>query len=225
VRVGRAQIVVTSLRMMPSSVCALFAAADLDVEGVVRWGRPLSATESGVYAVALTDDPNALSRTRAAPISPTAIDALMSARPELTLDGRRPSRDQLTARIEGFWLPDEPVLYVGLATSLRSRIGAFYRTPIGARRPHSGGWFLKTLEILDQLHVHFARVHEFDAAEVAMLDAFIGGVSRVARAGLTDPERPWPFANLEIRRGDRKLRKRHGISGARGDIARRPNAS
>jgi hypothetical protein len=38
---------------------------------------------------------------------------------------------------------------------------------------------------------------------------------------LHDPAHPWPFANLEIRRDGRKIRKRHGIKGARGDISPR----
>jgi len=65
--------------------------------------------------------------------------------------GRRPSADAFAARIASFWLPDEPIVYIGLATSLRSRVSGFYRTPIGARRPHAGGWLLKTLSILDRL--------------------------------------------------------------------------
>jgi hypothetical protein len=77
---------------------------------------------------------------------------------------------------------------------------------------------LKTLANLNELYVHFARTHEFDAAETAMLGAFISAVAPETQARLADPEHPWPFANLEIRPSGRKIRKRHGIKGARGDL-------
>lgn len=204
---------------MTSTVAALFAAAGLEPEGVVSWGERMAEQRSGVYVVALTRDCHSLESTLpAAPMSRAAIEELLAVRPELTLDGRRPTAAELAARIAAFWLPDEVVVYIGLATSLRSRVAGYYKTPLGARRPHSGGWFLKTLDGLDRLHVHFAHVSHFDAAEEAMLEAFIAGVSEAARALLPDPAHPFPFANIELRRGARKLRKAHGIKGTRGDI-------
>jgi hypothetical protein len=203
---------------VPSTVAAVFAAADLESEGAVRWGRPVGDERSGVYVVALAEQPDVLNVLPAAPIARAAIDQLLAVRPELTLAGRRPSGSELAERLAGFWLPDETIVYIGLATSLRSRVRGFYRTPIGAKRPHSGGWFLKALANLDELYVHFARTGDFDAAEVAMLERFVAGVSPLSSAGLADSEHPWPFANLEVRGGERKIRKRHGIKGARGDV-------
>lgn len=210
---------------MPSTVSGVFAAAGLEPEGVVRWGDPAGDERGGVYVVALTDQLDAMELLPAAPISDAAIDELLAARPELTLDGRRPSRRGLADRVAAFWLSDETIIYIGLATSLRSRVRGFYKTPIGAKRPHSGGWFLKTLADPYRLYVHFARVADFDAAEIAMLEAFVDGVAPKTRAALADPEHPWPFANLEVRRGGRKIRKRHGIKGARGDIRAEPAAT
>jgi len=70
--------------------------------------------------------------------------------PVLTLDNRKPTIRQLMSRISLFWLPDESNLYVGKATSLRDRVSAYYRTRIGAPKPHSGGYFLKLLADLDR---------------------------------------------------------------------------
>lgn len=111
------------------------------------------------------------------------------------------------------WLGDEVVVYIGLAgTSLRRRVGDYYKTPLGARPPHAGGWPLKTLSVLDQLRVHFAPCADPDDAEHAMLEAFQNAVSAGSRAALHDPTSPLPFANLEWGPGQRK---RHGITGAR----------
>jgi hypothetical protein len=204
---------------VPSTVGRVFSAAGLERDGVVRWGQAAGDDRSGIYVVALTDREDALAGTLPAPpIDAAAIHELLVVRAELTLDGRRPSAAELAARISAFWLADESILYIGLATSLRSRVRSFYRTAIGARRPHSGGWFLKTLANLDELYVHYARTPDFDTAEPLMLEAFVAAVSPEARASLHDPDHAWPFANLEIRRGGRKSRKRHGIKGARGDV-------
>src|SRR2546429_470324 len=76
------------------------------------------------------------------PLSTRALDDMLAARAELTLDGARPDRSALRRRLAGFWLADETVLYLGLAgTSVRARVRQYYKTPLGARRPHAGGWF------------------------------------------------------------------------------------
>jgi hypothetical protein len=209
---------------VPSTVAAVFAAAGLKPQGVVRWGERVGDERSGVYVVALIDEQNSpTGALTEAPITDAAIEELLAVRPELTLDANRPTVAELKARIGAFWLPDEAIVYIGLATSLRSRVGSFYRTPIGARRPHSGGWFLKMLSNLEDLFVHFAYVDDFDAAEIAMLKCFVAGVSPATVAGLADPAHPWPFANLEVRRDRRKIRKLHGIKGARGDLPPTPD--
>jgi hypothetical protein len=117
---------------------------------------------------------------------------------------------------KGFWLSDEVILYIGLAgTSLRSRVRQYYCTPLGARRPHAGGDFLKTLSNADDLHVHWASTDNPSWAEGRMLEAFCRSVSEHARAQLFDPEHPFPFANLEWPAG---TRKRHGLTGTKGDL-------
>lgn len=118
----------------------------------------------------------------------------------------------MTARLASMWLPDETVVYVGLAgTSVASRVAAYYNTPLGARKPHAGGWPIKTLKIIDQLWVHFAPCRDPAGAEATMLCAFAAAVSDEARRNLHDPAVPIPFANLEISKSEQK---KHGIRGA-----------
>ncbi|MDQ6615537.1 MAG: hypothetical protein M3083_12535 [Actinomycetota bacterium] len=78
-------------------------------------------------------------------------------RPELTVDGVRPSVDELAGRIASCWLTDETVLYIGLAgTSVAGRLRDYYDTPLGGRRPHSGGRFLNTVLPSPPRWVHWA---------------------------------------------------------------------
>ena len=132
---------------MPSSVATVLKAAGLEPEGVVPWGTNISQEGSGVYIVALTERADALeAMLETCPRDMDAAAKLLEVRPELRIDGERPDAGTLGDRVSAFWLPDEVILYIGLAgTSVRKRVRQYYRTPLGARKPHAGGWFLKLL--------------------------------------------------------------------------------
>lgn len=198
---------------MPSTALSIFAAAGLAPEGVLPWRTRLPFDEPGVYLIARTAEADSVAAPEAFPVSASAVQELLDARPELRVDGQRPDQATLAARLAEGWLSDETTLYIGLAgTSLARRVADYYSTPLGARRPHAGGWPLKTLATLNDLSVHFARCADPAAAEDTMLGAFVRGVSPSVRATLGDPSLPIPFANLEWPKG---TRKRHGITGAR----------
>src|SRR5438105_6849184 len=158
---------------MPSTVTELLEEAKLKRSASVAWGTPVPTFEAGVYVVTLGDETESIAAARArCPISSESIMRWLAVRPELTLDGARPSPGALSARVASFWLPDEVILYVGKATSLSTRVRQYYSTPLGARSPHAGGHFLKTLSILGELTVHFATTVEPGAAEDAALSFF-----------------------------------------------------
>src|SRR4051794_34069945 len=221
---------------VPSTVAHVFAAAGVKPAGVVAWGisagppTQVGAVATGIYVVALTDkldDLDAVLPT--APISPAAVDELLDARPELTLDQARPTREQLAARLAAFWFPDEVVVYIGLAGSRRHRppqgevahrVAEYYKTRVGARSPHGGGWPLKTLACLSDLFVHYGYCSDVDASETAAIGYFAENVSEATLEGLHDRIRVMPFANLEFPKGNAK---NHGMRGAR--EPRKPEAS
>jgi hypothetical protein len=198
---------------MPTTIAEAFAASALTRQGVVGWGTKPPTSKSGVYVVSLTQSLDLFGGTfPEAPLAGHVFDRWLEARPELALDGARPTVHRLMDRVRGFWISDEVILYIGLATSLSNRLADYYRTPIGSRSPHAGGYFLKLLSNLDQLWVHYAESLDFKAAEGRMLRRFCEHVSSDSRRALLDPIHPFPFANLEWPRG---TRKRHGIGGAR----------
>jgi hypothetical protein len=202
-----------------SSVAALLAAAGLKPAGVVAWGEPVPEDSPGVYLISLSEDPNDISSNLAVPpIGEEAIEHLLAICDQLRLDGRRPTPSQLKERIARMWLGAQTVLYVGRAgTSLRSRVAQYYSTPLGARSPHAGGWFLKLLRNLDQLFVHFAASGDPVESERRIVQAFVDAVPPLAviplRRTLGASFSPLPFANLQHPDGPRKP---HGISGATG---------
>jgi hypothetical protein len=207
---------------LPTTIRQLFAAAALQPAGAVRWGDRVSEAKKGVYVVALTASADEFDLTlRTAPIAPAALDRLLKVRPELRIDGGRPTPDQLRARVASFWVSDEIALYIGRAglkdrdRSLSTRVGEYYRTPLGARRPHSGGWFLKLLRNLDELYVFYSPASDPEEAEGAMIRRYVQHLSEATLLTIRDPAHPFPFANLEY---PKRVYKAHGVTGARGDV-------
>ena len=221
---------------MPSTVADIFAAAEVRPAGVARWQtspkppKGTGATATGVYVVALTNHLDRLNdAVPAAPIAASAIDELLMVRPELRMNGARPSREELAARLGAFWCPDEVVLYIGRAgprkgrgagDEVANRVREYCGTALGARAPHAGGWPLKTLSCLSELWVHYGYCADDDDAEERALRSFAAGLSDGTRAALHDSVRVMPFANLEFPKGKAKG---HGIRGAR-EPRKRPTA-
>jgi hypothetical protein len=152
-------------------------------------------------------------------LSSTAFERWLIVFPDLTVDGARPTIEELMRRVAAFWLRDEVIVNVGLATSLSSRLRQYYRTPVGARRPQAGGHFLKLLSNLDSLWVHYPQSSDPASAESAIIGRFCSCVSNKTKRDLKDPAHPFPFANLEWPAG---VRKAHGIRGATGAPASTP---
>ena len=182
---------------MASSAVELLREARLGPAGPVTWWTRVPCRVPGVYVIE-TPDP-----LEEAPLDVSAIAAWTERVTSLRVDGMRPSVAVLAQRLGSFWIPNERVVYVGLAgTSVASRVGQFYRTPLGNPRPHAGGHWLKTLSGLETFRVWWAETGDPATAENALLKAFAlrhGG-------GLV-----LPFANRQTASG---AKKPHGITGS-----------
>jgi hypothetical protein len=210
---------------MPTTIAEVFAAAGIEPERItsVTWGTKPETSSAGVYVIAVTRKLFTCEDMLAkAPLAEAEFQQWLQVCPKLTLDGSRPQSHQLIARLGRFWLPDEVAVYIGLASSLSGRLQGYYTTPIGARRPHSGGYFLKLLSDLDQLWVHYATCTDSSEAEDRMLRRFCNNVAANSRQILHDAAHPFPFANLEWPRG---VRKAHGLRHARRTDLTRKSAS
>ena len=157
------------------------------------------------------------------PLDPEALNTLIRVCPGLLLDGESAPAHAVGARIASFWLPDEVAVYIGRAgQAVGARVRQYYRTPIGAPKPHAGGWWIKTLRVLPELWVDWARTPRYVAAEEEMLRHFSANVSPESRAALP-PGPVMPWANLVH---PQEGRKAHGIrnatSAATGSARRSP---
>lgn len=193
---------------LPLGAAELIRSVGLRADGPVTWGRPVPSASPGVY---LVEWPEPL---QDAPVELTLVGKWLERLPGLRLDGKRPTSREVAARLHGFWLPGQTVLYLGMtALSVGGRIGAYYRTPLGDRKPHAAGHWLKTLRGLDRARIWWAETTAAEEYEDALLSAFAETVDASPEGAprLLDRSVILPFANLQTATGQRKA---HGITGA-----------
>src|SRR5450432_1232753 len=184
----------------------LLRSVGLLADGPVRWGNPIRVGGPGVYLVELATP------LKSAPIDHQLVGHWIERVPSLTLDSARPTAREMAVRLGEFWLPEETVVYIGMTNlSIGGRVGALVKTPLGDRRPHAGGHWLKTLTVLSELRVWWAPTSAPEEYEDALLSAFAQAVSPAARAALRDSSVVLPFANLQSATDERK---QHGIRGS-----------
>jgi transcription elongation factor GreA len=190
--------------MPPPTAATLLRDVGLLADGPLPWGRPVPARTGGVFVVELP------APRPTAPIELTRVGKWLERVPDLRLDGTRPTSRALSARLASFWLPSQPVLYIGATEgSIGGRIAAMERTVLGDRRPHSGGHWLHLLTSLPTARVWWAVTDAVEEYEDALLAAFAAGVPEAERAALPDPSVVLPFANLRRPTGERKATGLH----------------
>lgn len=198
-----------------TTVHELFEHAGVPYAGVVAWGDPVSLAQPGVYVVSTSRDPDVSNGPEKPPLNLAAIDALLAARPEATVDKRTATPELLAGRLRSMWPSGESIVYVGLAgTSTEHRVEQYYRTVIGARAPHAGGWPVKMLDP-STLWVHYGATQDPDATEKAMIRRFVSGVPANVARTLIDTSAPLPFANFIFPAGRRKAHGLRGVKEAR----------
>lgn len=89
-----------------------------------------------------------------------------------------------TAVLEGRWLSDTPVLYIGKATSLRDRVGQLLRFGAGGAIGHSGGRLLWQVADSDNFLLGWMAADAPRAREAALLLEFEQAHGRLPLANL-----------------------------------------
>lgn len=208
---------------MPVCVKELYRILSIYSFESVRWEINVECDSQGVYMVAISEDAEkCVNPYEKAPINTARIAEWISRVPDMRIDGNLPTIETLSQRLSEFWIPDETILYIGKSKKLGERLKQFYRHKLGNKAPHKGGVWLKTLDVLDDLHIYYAPTDEHDMTpehiEQALLRQFMKRVSQnsrsIGRIGLTkgtDELFPIPFANRYVDFSGRHV-KDHGIS-------------
>jgi transcription elongation factor GreA len=145
-----------------------------------------------------------------APLDLALIGKWLERVPELSLDGARPTSRDLQQRINSFWLPTQPVLYIGSTPgSVAGRIAAITKTVPGDRKPAASGLWLHFLRNPGDLRVWWAATNALEEYEDALLEAFAAGITDAdrpvgAKGEMTMPASRLPWAVLRSPSGVRK---------------------
>jgi len=162
-------------------------ALGLYVDGPVRWGRPVPSRSPGIFVVELPGAPDE------PPIDYPAVRRWVDRVPGMTIDGAPATPQELAARLRSFWLPTEPVLYVGRsAKTIGGRMAAIQATPLGDARPSAAANWLKTLSVEGELRVWWAETDAHEEYEDALLSQVIArndGRSPFGNPGAASGER------------------------------------
>ena len=202
---------------MPTTPIDLFNHVNLNIKGQVKWNTQIPDDEYGLYVVALTDKADKLICNKIIQFDETAIEnwfsTISSKGKKLLVDKVPASKESLKNRLNGFWLPDETIIYIGKAgkQTLNKRINQYYETKLGSKRPHAGGHWSNVLKNLNELTVFYADCSKrhIDQTEELMISYFQDNVSSNTRQTLHDKINCFPFANKEI---NKKKRKMHGLN-------------
>lgn len=190
--------------MPVTDALALLRPLGLLVDGPVRWGEPVAARGPGLYVIEMVEP------LAAVPIDGPAVASWIERAPTLLLDGRRPTQGELHQYLASFWLAETTVVYIGQAPrSVAGRIAAQRATPLGARRPFSGGHWLRTLRGEERWRVWWTEAEAFEEYADALFTAFAERLGDAADA-LPAGGPVLPFGNMEsVTDGPRA----HGITG------------
>lgn len=173
----------------------------LKINGPIKWGMDCMSKKSGVYIICYPGT------SSACPLDMRIINFWCSSTRNKTFKTGSPLIPSvLVSELTKYWIPNEQIVYVGKASCLRTRLFQYYRTPLGKRGPHSGGYWIKTLQNINMLDIYWIEDKKPAILEQKILVFF--NKSTTCGTGMLC----LPYANLEI---TRRLRKRH--------IIRRPN--
>ena len=183
---------------------------DLQVQGPVRWGKKVRSDGSGVYVVSLSDAPEKNNNLKEhIPICETKIkNEWLKYAPDMTIDGKKASIENIKSFLSEFWLPKESILYIGQTTKLKKRVRQYYKQKLG-KGNHKGGQWFHALSICRKTFVYYVETSNYEQVEINLLQNFD---YHVRKAG-NNKERVLPFANLEMKKEDGKMHNKNKING------------
>jgi hypothetical protein len=196
---------------MPTSVLKLENQFSLNYLRTIKWGSPIIENANGIYIISTNKDKAYLPKSITnLTFNESQLETWLTNAPNVDLYGLHPSKNRLKEHLNGFWLSDESILYIGKAEkqTLSDRVSQFYNHKVGKKSPHKGGYWFKLLSNTNDAYIHLFSTQDSNKIEELLLMYFIANVSEISKQNLIDKELCLPFANLQLRSG---IIKNHGL--------------
>lgn len=176
---------------MPITVSELVEKVGLSSKllGRVDWGKQVNMRDEGIYIVAMSKP------LKRIPINKDKVKSDNWEIDTIPTD----NFTLIKKRLSKFWLPDETILYIGQTSNVRKRVQEYYDTVNGNSKKHSGGSWLKYINIPEKTYIYHIECADSEAYESEMLCAFFEQVSNDNRKRLFGTGIVLPFANREVK--------------------------
>lgn len=177
---------------MPTTISDLESKFGIIFQGPKGWCKKIPSTNKGIYVISMSNFKEKNAAVNNILFEYSHLTNWLKYNPKIELNGKRPTPQQLKQYLSGFWHNDESILYIGQTHNrrgLKQRLRRFYRHKIGRKRPHSGGQWIKTLNIINSLSIYWFETNKAYDYEERMLVYFSEQVS--------NKNIRLPFANLK----------------------------
>ena len=186
---------------MPISVEQLVKISGLNPKRMrtYKWGEAVESTSRGVYMISTSKDIFALEPIfELAPLNDASILNWIEKDEKMKTDGKPATLLYIKNKLESFWLEDETILYIGKSNStvgIRQHMSNIYNLSLGNNKGVTRSVWLKTLDILNQLHIHYISCNHPEDMKKEMILNFKSQLTKRPKKKLKTHSLEFPFAN------------------------------
>ena len=167
-----------------------------------KWGEGIESTSRGVYIISTSKDILALEPYfEAAPFNNASILNWIEKDDKLKIDGKPATLLNIKEKLESFWLADETILYIGKSNSkmgIRQHLSRIYNLGLGNEHRITTASWVKTLNILNDLYVHYISCNHPDEKKLELISTFNLQLSKKSKKKLKSKAYENPFANNSL---------------------------
>ncbi|WP_264564397.1 hypothetical protein [Flavobacterium sp. N3904] len=189
---------------MPVLVDTLFKEFNLEYSKPYKWNEKLDADFNGVYIISTSNNPKLPNQSNIGfNICNRAFETWLIEAPDLEIEGQKVTDIvQVKEYLTKFWNVNENILYIGESTSktnpIKKRVNQFYIHKVGQKGPHTGGYWIKLLACLEDLHIFFAKSSNPRETEFKMIMKYVELSSGKSFFDLENLSNYFPFANSKV---------------------------
>ncbi len=189
----------------------IFKAVGVSEYTTIKWGAIRQSEIPKKYGVYIIEIPELYTNP---PLNEAAISNWLGNSKRVEIDEKKVDIKTVKKHLSTFWKPNESIVYIGQSSlsqkGINKRLSDFFGHQPGNKGPHAGGYWVKLLNNINNLNVHYTICENPHELEFRMLMYFImktSGEKDIYK--LNNIGSYLPFANLTV-----DVDKPHGITGA-----------